>query len=305
MQRPDSIKNRLLWLMTCVIVLLCAVVPGGANGQEERRVFRDRLQTGEEGPPMVVIPAGNFLMGDQQGVGYSYERPVHQVFFARPFAIGQFEITFSDYDQFCARTGRSLPADGGNGRLDKPVIFVSWDDANAYAAWLSKQTGQTYRLPTEAEWEYAARGGTRSSRFWGEEERDACRYANVADISARQVFPKLTIHHPCDDRFPATAPVGSFAPNPFGLYDMLGNVWEWCLDTFQPSYAGAPVDGRVWQGWDENRVRRGGSWFSIPRLVRSAARNGNPWGYRENDTGFRLVRELTAAEIASTRRGKR
>jgi formylglycine-generating enzyme required for sulfatase activity len=279
--------------------LLLMAQSGMAAEPTGGRVFHDAMSLGEQGPAMVVVPAGEFLMGDLQGDGYANELPVHSVRMAKPFAIGRFEVTFDDFDRFCTSSGRPCPPDGGNGRRDKPVIFVSWEDANAYAGWLSAQTGKTYRLPTEAEWEYAARGHNKDSRFWGKSEQPACRYANVADRSALQVFPKLTVLHQCDDQFPLTSPVGSFVPNPFGLYDMLGNVWEWCQDTYLPDYAKAAPDGRAMTGWDENRVRRGGSWFSIPRLVRSAARNGNPWSYRENDTGFRLVRELSSGEIAS------
>lgn len=283
--------------------LLLGAKPSAFAGTGVTNEFRDVMSSGDKGPPMVVVPQGEFLMGDLQRVGYPNELPVHKVRIAKPYAIGQFEVTFNDYDRFCSSSGRPCPPDGGNGRQSKPVIFVSWDDAVAYAAWLSLQTGKVYRLPSEAEWEYAARGKTSMSRFWGEDALHACRYSNVADQSARQQYPKFVIHD-CDDHFPYTAPVGSFQPNPFGLYDMLGNVWEWCYDTFQPSYDKVAADGSAWEGWDENRVRRGGSWFSVPRLVRSSARSGSPWGYRENDTGFRLVRELTAAEIVAVQGGR-
>lgn len=265
-------------------------------------VFRDRLQDGSPGPEMVLIPSGRFRMGDSRGLGYRFSRPVHEVTISRPFALGKYEVAFAEYDLFCLATGRPFPPDEGGGRGRKPVIHVSWNDAVAYTEWLSAQTGRRYRLPTEAEWEFAARAGTETPWFWGDDAVQACRYANVADLAAKEVFPGFKTHD-CRDGFPFTAEVGRFSANAFGLHDMLGNVWEWCEDTWHSSYNGAPADDRAWIGiGEENRVRRGGSWFSIPKSIRSSARNGNPQGYRGNETGFRLAREIEEAELASRAR---
>jgi formylglycine-generating enzyme required for sulfatase activity len=276
----------------------CGLAANASSGLAAGDVFADRLRDGSRGPEMIVIPVGRFRMGDIQDKGYAFSKPVHEVAIPRPFAMGKYEVTFAEYDRFCLATGRRFPPDEGGGRGRKPVIHVSWNDAQAYVEWLSVQTGQRYRLPTEAEWEFAARAGTETVRYWGNDAEDACRFANVADLAAKEVFPGFKVHD-CHDGFPFTAPAGSFQPNPFGLHDMLGNVWEWCEDTWHSSYKGAPTDGRAWIGvGEENRVRRGGSWFSIPKSLRSSARNGNPSGFRGNDTGFRVARDLENAELA-------
>jgi formylglycine-generating enzyme required for sulfatase activity len=183
----------------------------------EPKVFRDRLKDGSQGPEMVWIPAGSFRMGDLQGGGSSDEKPIHRVSVSR-FAIGKYEVTFAEYDKFAQATGRKKPYDEGWGRGNRPVINVSWYDATAYAEWLSKQTGQQYRLPTEAEWEYAARAGTTTKYWWG--NTASHEYANYGAESWGPLAKGK-------DRWEYTAPVGSFAANPFGIYDTVGNVWEW------------------------------------------------------------------------------
>jgi formylglycine-generating enzyme required for sulfatase activity len=248
-------------------------------------VFRDTLRDGSSGPEMVVVPPGKFRMGDIQGSGYASERPVHPVRIPRPFAIGRYEITFDEYDVFARLTNRHLPADEGWGRDRRPVISVSWEDAVAYAEWLSKQTGKRYRLPTEAEWEYAARAGTESAYWWGDEIGK-----NRANCGG------------CDSRWDSkqTAPVGSFVPNPWGLYDTAGNTWEWVQGCDHDSYAGnlwewvgAPADGSAWEkDGCALRVIRGGSWYIDPRVVRSASRIWTVPVTRYYDLGFRLAQNL-------------
>ena len=222
---------------------------------------------------------------DSETGRFPAEGPQHSVQIAS-FALGRYEVTFDEYDVFAKATSRELPNDNGWGRGLRPVINVSWDDAQAYAAWLSKKTGQRYRLPTEAEWEFAARAGMPGSRYWGDDPKLACLYANVWDQSFG-----------CDDGYAdKTAPVGSFRSNPFGLQDVLGNVWEWVADCWHDSYQGAPNDGSDWEdkkGCDSGRrVLRGGSWGSEPVYVRAAARLRNNPGYGNNFIGFRLARTL-------------
>jgi formylglycine-generating enzyme required for sulfatase activity len=170
------------------------------------------------------------------------------------------------------------------------VLCVSWNDARAYAQWLSQKTGERYRLPTEAEWEYAARAGTSAARAWGDDPREACRFANVADQSRFQIWG-FGQKHQCNDGHYFTAPAGSYAQNAFGLHDMLGNVWEWTQDCWNASYAGAPSDGAASLTGDcAQRVSRGGSWSTVPRYARSASRNKHAADHRDNLTGFRLLR---------------
>ena len=191
-------------------------------------VFRDALKDGGEGPEMAVLPTGRFQMRSGRD---SDEGPVRTVNISKRIAMGRYEVTFADYDRFVSATGRESPDDKGWGRGTRPVINVSQADAKAYAAWLSAQTGEPYRLPSEAEWEYAAWAGTRTRYSWGNEivrNRANCHGYGSKWDNAR------------------TAPVGSFAANAFGLYDMHGNVWEWVADCYHNNYEGAPSDGRAW-----------------------------------------------------------
>ncbi len=176
-----------------------------------------------------------------------------------------------------------------------PVINVSWDDAVAYAEWLSEETGWTYRLLSEAEWEYVARAGTQTARYWGEGELGQCRNANGFDRTAEAEVESPTVSAACSDGFGRkTAPVGSFLPNSFGLYDILGNVWEWTQDCWNESYSGAPTDGSGWQSGDycARRTRRGGSAASGPVLLRSAGRSWRATGNPNSITGFRVARTM-------------
>ncbi len=243
-------------------------------------VFRDTLKDGSKGPEMVVIPAGAFWMGSDEGLeSEATELPRHRVTIDRVFAMGKYEVTFDDYDQFAQATGREVPDDENWGRGHRPVIKVSWEDATAYTQWLSEQTGKRYRLPTEAEWEYAARAGTKTRYWWGGDI--GRKHANCEGCGSEWDSQK-------------TVPVGSFEANPFGLYDTAGNVEEWVQDCWHNSYKGTPTDGSAWDsGKCGRRVVRGGSWFVNARGVRSAFRTGSDAGYdRDNSVGFRLARDL-------------
>lgn len=246
-----------------------------------RRTFQDTIKDGTKGPEMVVIPAGSFTMGspkEERGRHYS-EGPQHRVTFAKRFAMGKYTVTFAEYDQYCASTGSQQPKDESWGRETRPVINVSWEDAVAYCKWLSAQTGKRYRLPSEAEWEYAARAGTTTAYWWGDEL--STNRANCDGCGSK--WDKKQ-----------TAPVGSFAANAFGLHDMLGNVREWVQDVSHNNYEGAPADGSPWEAGGEPNLRvwRGGSWTSDPRTMRSANR-GKLWpNARFSFIGFRLAQDL-------------
>ena len=241
------------------------------------------------GMTFVPIKGGCFQMGDSVGDGDPNERPVHEVCLSS-FSIGRYEVTNAQYRQFKPKHN-SGSAQGNTLNDDKqPVVNVSWDDAVAYAKWLSQQTGQTYRLPTEAEWEYAARAGSNQSRFWGNSLDDACKYANVGDQTAKKLWPTWTAF-PCNDGYAVSAPVGSFAPNGYGLYDMLGNVWEWCEDVYNSeAYSKLPKDNPVYQGMGEYRVIRGGGWSNGPMGVRSSNRVRLFPDFSHHSLGFRLVK---------------
>jgi formylglycine-generating enzyme required for sulfatase activity len=271
-------------------------------------------------PEMVAIPAGRFNMGvapgeeEREGLsdafrGRSEPRRTVEV---KRFLAGKYEITRAQYRVFAEATGRT--SDGcfvwkatefekradrdwrnpGYAQEDShPVTCVSWNDAGAYAKWLSERTGKHYRLLTEAEWEYAARAGTATPRFWGDDANRACEYANGADMSMRSRVPG-TSQWPiaaCNDRYAYTAPVGSYAANAFGLHDMLGNVWEWTQDCWNPNYSGGPADGSAWNAGDCSlRSVRGGSWEDGPLGLRAAYRVGSPTVIRVYIRGFRVAR---------------
>jgi formylglycine-generating enzyme required for sulfatase activity/Zn-dependent protease with chaperone function len=259
--------------------------------------FRDQLKDGTPGPELMVVAAGSFQMGDQHGRGEARERPLHEVHIGKSFALGRTEVSFEEYDRFARATGRSLPDDQGIGRGKLPVLNVSWNDAIAYTAWLSAQTGQNYRLPSEAEWEYAARAGSKTIRSWGNSADKACQFANVGDRSLKHKMSQQNVpvsnEHACDDGHAGPAPVGTFKANAFGLNDMFGNVFEWTADCGQTSYAGAPVDGEAWVvPVCGTRISRGGSWESGPEAVRSAARVALEPDYRDARLGFRVARDL-------------
>ena len=259
-------------------------------------VFRDRLRIGDEGPAMVVLPTGRFRMGDLDGGGGDWgdwERPVHTVTISRRIAMCQYPVTFEEYDHFVDNYDPGFlkalfgnkpesPKDYSYGRGRRPVIDVSRHDAKAYEAWLSEQTGKRYRLPSESEWEYAARAGTETAYSWGNEigvnRANGCH--SGSEWSGKQ-----------------TSPVGSFEPNAFGLYDMHGNVEEWVEDRWHSNYEGAPSDGSAWTSGGDGylpdlRVVRNGAWSHSSQALRTTRRNRNTSSYRNRCIGFRLVQDL-------------
>ena len=247
-------------------------------------------------PEMIPIPGGSFEMGspNYEAGRRDGEGPVRRVSIS-PFALGKHAVTRGQFAAFVAETnydagdkcwtvedGKAEVRSARNWRdpgfrqdNSHPIVCISWNDATAYAQWLSRKTGKTYRLASEAEWEYAARAGTTTARYWGESADQACAYANVMDTAGKSQVPGVTWEVSCTDGHAYTAPVGSFKPNAFGLHDMLGNVWQWTQDCWHDSYDGAPTDGSVRSGGDctEKHAVRGGSWASGPGSVRAAARS--------------------------------
>ena len=305
--------------------LVSATVQSPANAQSVGRSFRDCSDC----PEMVSISPGSFAMGvpaaeeEREGVGQSDRSkgrsiPQHRVTIGRRLAIGKYAVTRGEFSAFAADTGyqtsdkclviaQSAGASGvglkeqsgyswrnpGFSQTDRhPVVCVSWDDAKAYVAWLSRKTAHSYRLPSEAEWEYAARAGSQAARFWGDDREQLCVYANTADLTFasahKLVKDRMT---QCSDGHTYTSPVGEFRPNAFGLHDMLGNVWQWVEDCWNGTYQGAPTDGSAWAtGVCDQRVVRGGAWINQAWAARTGYRDTGDTGNRWSDTGFRVVR---------------
>jgi formylglycine-generating enzyme required for sulfatase activity len=230
-------------------------------------------------PEMVRVPPGKFLMGSN--VSDLDEQPVHEVTISYAFEIGKYELTFDEYDVFAKATRRRLPNDYGWGRGNRPVIDVTWHDAQAYAKWLSDETGKKYRIPTEAEWEYAARAGTQTGYWWGNDVGK--NNANCGNCGSQWDGKQ-------------TALAGSFKANTFGLHEISGNVWEWTQDCWHRNYENAPTDGSAWLekdgGYCRHRVIRGGSWNNIPRSLLSTFREWGSTVLSDDDMGFRIARDF-------------
>lgn len=287
---------------------------GPADPVHRLRSFKDC----ETCPALAVIPAGSFCMGstsdetDREGVPphqAAPERPRHRVTIGESFAIGRTEVTQAEYAAFVRDTERpsaeclvygdkrwsaAVGADWKNPPFAQqpthPVVCVNWRDAQAYADWLSEETGHRYRLPSEAEWEYAARAGTTTARYWGDGLDEACRYANVADADSPR--PQFR----CSDPFPYTAPADYGIPNRFDLYGMLGNVGEWTADCNYPDYAETPRDGSAVTGDScETHVGRGGSWWNDAYYIRAARRFHMAGAYYI--VGFRVARDVKESDL--------
>ena len=286
------------------------------RADEQARSAREALSAfaGE----FVDIPGGSFQMGCSPGDGdcQDDERPVHTVSI-KPFRMGKYEVTVGQFRRFVEAAGYrtdaeragtcwAVQADGqsaeqarrdwrnpGFPQTDRnPVVCVSWNDAEAYVQWLSRQGSGRYRLPSESEWEYAARAGGSGRYSFGDSEGMLCQYGNVADRTAQGQFSRWGLAASCDDGALYTAPVGGYRPNGFGLHDLQGNVGEWTEDCYHDSYASAPSDGAAWTAGDcARRVPRGGSWNNQPRNVRSSSRHGTAADPRSTVLGFRLLQD--------------
>ena len=263
------------------------------SGCARGRCFRDC----DVCPEMVVVPPGSYMMGSPASEEGRYDRegPQHPVTIGYAFALGVYEVTFAEWDA-CAAAGGCEgdgPYDWGWGRGRRPVISVSWEDAQEYLRWLSRETGVEYRLPSESEWEYAARAGTATARHWGESESEQCRYANGHDRRSASVHWDSGFAE-CDDGYPVTAPVGVYEANTFGLHDMLGNASELTEDCWNENYSGAPSNGSAWLSGDcSQRVSRGGHSGAHPHILRSANRS---W-YGGMHDGFRVARTITGMSV--------
>jgi len=261
-----------------VLFLLSTLFLGTtAYAEEPAPTYTDEVT----GMQFVYIPGGTFTMGDPSGKDPSATPALEAT--VDPFYLGKFEVTFSEYDQFAKETKRELPNDERWGRGIRPVINVNWDDAVAFTKWLSKKTGKKFRLPSEAEWEFAARGGTTTSYYWGEAFSRSAANCNSCG-------------NPWDGK--QTAAIGSFTPNPYGLHDMAGNVYEWCLDIRNETYKGHPTDGspRKWGGLKDPRGRefranRGGSWFQSPIELTVFRRCWDAAEEKRDELGFRVLME--------------
>ena len=291
--------------------------PEAAAPADGRRFLRDCADC----PRLVVIPGGSFLMGSppDEPLRHANEGPQTTVHVAS-YAIGETEVTRGQYAVFVRETKRR-PATGcitdrdgdGSGaedptaswsdpgfqqRDDHPVVCVSWQEAIDYAAWLSRRTGKRFRLPSESEWEYAARGGAKTAFFWGAVAEDGCRFMNGADHAYRRGMPKDTnLKVECDDGLVLTGPVGGYPPNPFGIRDITGNAWELVEDCWVPTLAGIPTDGSARGATAcEQHLDRGGSFDDYPEDLRLASRHHVGSNARWANTGFRIARDLSATE---------
>ena len=297
------------------------VKPRGEPIAKERKRTEVLAQTchtiAGQAPTMVAIKPGPFQMGSTEGA--ADEQPVHRVTIPKPFAISRCEITVGQFRQFVEdadyqttaeksgkgcyvwnadkKASEQLPERNWNNpgfkqTDDHPVVCVSWDDAQAYVAWLSRRTGAAYRLPTEAEWEYAARAGTTTARYYHDDKQ--CDYANGAGQETKSIAGPGWALAECADGHVYTAPVASFGENQFGLFDLLGNVWEWTQDCWHDNYDNAPKDGSAWLEKDDGdcnrRVVRGGSWDYGPQFLRSAFRSGDSTDGADDVLGFRIAR---------------
>jgi sulfatase modifying factor 1 len=278
------------------------------------------IQDAPYAPPMVVLPGGTFIMGSSDAettregrapAEAAFEHPERQMTIT-PFAIGRADVTVGEFDRFVKATNRTSVFDGcmvdkhGTWGVDpkasyldpgfaqtsaSPVVCVTWDDARAYAAWLTRQTGHPYRLVREDEWEYAARAGTTTARWWGDSQAGLCAHANGADRSFDRAYPgDAKANLSCDDGYAGSNPPGAFPPNPSGLYDMLGDVWQWTADCFADTYGAQ--DAKAASEPCVRRSIRGGSWHNYPNVLRAASRFWLKPEMRSSSLGFRVARDL-------------
>ncbi|MBT5241711.1 MAG: SUMF1/EgtB/PvdO family nonheme iron enzyme [Rhodospirillaceae bacterium] len=314
--------NRFLVLMATL------AFSSAATAQSDDRLSAgDVVKDCDDCPELVVIPSGTFLMGtpisDREVDLVRGEGPQVKVTIDYMFAAGRFEVTHGQFEAFVEATGYVVkdecrvwnddigfnddPTASWQDRRqpkrvkdEHPVGCVSWNDAKAYVGWLAEITGKRYRLLSEAEWEYAARAGTTTPRFWGSSSGQACAWANTFDLDGAEEYPFPWFPATCRDGYADLAPVGQFKPNAFGLYDMIGNVWEWTEDCWAATHVGRPRDGSAWK-WDvgcDMHTTRGGGWLSAPERNRIAWPGRDPIEKHNTQFGFRVARDLgTGGEV--------
>jgi formylglycine-generating enzyme required for sulfatase activity len=308
-------------MRACLLCLLLCLLAPAARSQQA-----GPAPECAECPALALVPPGAYSMGTPPDAAEvdvaSGETPAVSISIGKPFYIGASEVTVGEFRRFVEATGYEPPPgcrvwldgqwvqernrswrDPGFAQApadDMPVVCVNWVDARAYAGWISERSGRRYRLPSEAEWEYVARGGTAFPRYWGAQDSQesvaislACDNANVYDSSAVDTLGFPWPNANCSDGFTGVAPAGRYKPNAFGVHDVIGNVREWLQDCYTASYKGRPQDGRAWtwQGGCGLKSVRGGSWASRPLAARAAARDAAPPTLRQNDLGFRLARD--------------
>jgi len=307
--------------LVAIVLLASAGVEAADVSPAASETFRDCPGC----PEMVVVPAGSFVLGTPATGGDAAETRAEAqatvIRIARPFALGRHEVTRGEFAEFVRESGYEVKPgcrtwDAALGRFNDdgrrtwqdpgvpaeptdqhPVTCVAWADAQAYARWLAQKTDRRYRLPSEAEWEYAARAGTTTLRFWGDAPEDGCEFANTYDVSARGAYRLGWPNAGCTDGYADVAPVGQFRANGFGLHDMIGNVWEWTEDCSTGSYIGRPKDGTAWTwlGGCKRRVMRGGGWITAPERSRSGFHGDGDDTDRADFAGFRVAADLEPA----------
>ncbi len=269
-------------------ILLCVSVIGCTENKAPHvpSYLQDTLRNGSLGPKLVIIPTGSGVVGGENFETFQNQSPQHKVISTQEYAMGVAEITFAEYDAFCKSTFTNCPDDNGWGRGSQPVNNVSWLDAMAYVEWLSEQTNQVYRLPSEAEWEYAARGGTSTKFWWGDE------YIQGIDHCERHLdgCPEGT-------ELSKPGPAGRFTANPFGLFDVTSNLAEWVLDCDSPSHEGATsaMEPRL-NGSCADFISKGSSWLNPQPYVHLSKRVGVSKAGKYKDLGFRVLREMKQPE---------
>ena len=256
---------------------------------------QDKLPNGKLAPELVIVPTGSNTLGDISGKGIPIEQPTYEVKIDKAFAIGKYEVTFAEYDLFCEDTNRNKPDDEGWGRDKRPVIGVTWYDARDYATWLSRKTGKTYFLPSEAQWEYATRAGSQTDYWWGNEPGD--KNAQCGDCAA---IERCLDCKNIPDFIEGTDEVGSYKPNRFGLYDVHGNVSEWTADCGSENNDSKLSDGSPRLDGDcTKHIIKDGSWSNNVRFIRASVRISPPDGndHEGKNVGFRVAREIAADEL--------
>lgn len=273
---------KILSLFTCIFLCGSIIACTESKPPHVPSYLRDTLKNGSLGPKLAIIPTGSGVVGGMNFETFQNQSPQHNVISTKEFAIGVTEVTFAEYDAFCKSIFTDCPDDNGWGRGDQPVINVSWLDAMAYVEWLSDQTKQVYRLPSEAEWEYAARGGTTTRFWWGK------KYIQGMDHCDRDLggCPKGT-------ELSEPGPAGRFKPNPFGLFDVTSNLLEWVLDCYSPDHTSAEytMETRL-EGDCGEKVLKGSSWLNPQPYVHLSKRMGIRADYKNRSVGFRVLREI-------------